>query len=270
MQLTNRDILITGGSSGIGAEIARQLAARGNRLTLVAHDAEKLGATADALRSLGATVTARVCDLADALAIDALASDILAGGGVDVVIHSAGYAVYRSFAAESPDEIDRLFAVNLLAHVRLTKRLLQPMIERRLGAISFMASIAGRIPITPNAAYCAAKHGMFGLAETLRFELRRFNIEVTTVCPGRVDTPFFDHHTFRERRLGPENRSALPVARVAAETIRAIESGRPVTYIPAWLGLAVWFFEAFAPVTRPIYSLLMKARIDRMYADARN
>jgi uncharacterized protein len=267
VQLDHKHILITGGSTGIGAAMARRLGCRGNRLTLVANDSGRLEETAAALRASGADVTTHACDLGRSDEVDTLAAAVLARGGVDVLVNNAGYGVYRTFEAEAPDEIDRLLAVNLTSHVRLTKHLLAPMVQRRSGAISFIASIAGKLPITPNATYCAAKHGMFGLAEALRYELRRFGIEVTTVCPGRVDTPFFDHHTFRERRTGPENRSALPVDRVAASAIRAIERGRPVTYVPSLLGAMAWAYEAFTPLTRPLYSLLMKSRIERLYTD---
>lgn len=270
MQLTNKRILITGGSSGIGAAMARRLIANGNRLRLVASDADRLMATADALRAAGGDVTTHVCDLGRDADVDALADAVLADDGTDVLVNNAGFGTYRTFEAEDPAEIDRLLAVNLISHVRLTKRLLAPMVRRRSGAICFMTSIAGRIPITPNATYCAAKHGMFGLAEALRFELRRFGVEVTAVCPGRVDTPFFDHPTFRERRMGPENRTALPVETVAAKAVRAIERARPVTYIPASLGAASWFYEAFAPLAKPLYSVFIKSRIERIYTDARS
>jgi short-subunit dehydrogenase len=269
LDLRNKHVLITGGSSGIGAEIARQLAAHGNRLTLVAHDPERLENTAHALRAGGGAVATELCDFARPAEVDALAARVLASGGADVLINNAGYGVYRTFADEDPDEVDRLLAVNLTAHLKLTKGLVAHMVARRSGAVCFVASLAGRIPITPNATYCAAKYGMFGLAQSLRYELRRFGVEVGVVCPGRVDTPFFDHPTFRERRLGPENVRALSVERVAAKTIRAIESGRAVTYVPASLGLAVWLYEAVPPISRPLYSLLMKDRIERMYADAR-
>ncbi len=270
MQLRQKRIVVTGGSSGIGAEVARQAALHGSEIVLVAHDERRLAAAAARLRGSGASVIGEPCDLADATQLDALADRLLTGGPVDVLVNNAGYGVYRTFESEDPAEIDRLLAVNLVGHVRLTKRLLAPMVTRRSGAICFVASIAGRIPITPNATYCAAKHGMFGLAEALRYELRRFGVEVTIVCPGRVDTPFFDHPTFRERKLGPENRSTLSVERVAAATIRAIERARPVTYVPASLGVATWLYEALPPLTRPLYSLLMKSRIERMYSDAGN
>lgn len=270
MQLRNKRIVITGGSSGIGAEIARQAARLGNALVLVANDEDRLAATAASIRATGTSVETERCDLGDPAALDALANRILAGEPIDVLVNNAGFGVYRTFEADDPDEIDRLLAVNLTAHVRLTKRLLAPLIARRSGAICFVTSAAGRLPITPNATYCAAKHGMFGLAEALRYELRHFGVEVTAVCPGRVDTPFFDHPTFRERKLGPENRSALSAERAAAATIRAIERARPVTFVPWTLGVATWLYEALPVLTRPLYSMLMRSRIERMYEHAGN
>jgi short-subunit dehydrogenase len=268
VQLRNKRIVITGGSSGIGAELARQAAALGNTVILVSNDAARLASAAESIRAAGGSVTWERCDLANPGEIEALAERLAATGGADVLVNNAGYGTYRTFEAAAPEELDRLIAVNLTGHLQLTKRLLGPMVLRRSGAICFVASIAGRIPITPNATYCAAKHGMFGLAEALRYELRRFGLEVTVICPGRVDTPFFDHPTFRERALGPENRSALSVERVATATLRAIERARPVTFVPATLGFATWVYEAFGPLVRPLYSLLMKSRIERIYGNA--
>jgi short-subunit dehydrogenase len=268
--LQNKWIVITGGSTGIGAAIAERAGARGNRVTIVADNGEGLERSAATLRDAGITVDAVRCDLGNSADIDALATQLLAAGAVpDVLINNAGFGTYRPFEAADIDEIERLFDVNLRGHVRLTKRLCAGMVARRSGAICFMASIAGRIPITPNAAYCSAKHGMMGLAEALRFELERFGIEVTAVCPGRVDTKFFDHETFTSRTTGPENKTAMPASRVADATIRAIEANRRITFVPESLGIGTWIFEALPLLTRPLFARLMKARMERLYADAR-
>lgn len=269
VRLRKRWIVITGGSSGIGFELAKHLIRRGNRVTIVADGEVQLAAAEVALQALGVgAVDAIRCDIGDRLDVDSLVRNLLAAGGApDVLINNAGFATYRTFEAATVDEIEQLIAVNLLGHIRLTKGLLAAMIERRSGAISFMTSIAGRIPITPNATYCAAKHGMIGLADALRFEVRRFGIEVTAICPGRVDTPFFDHPTFRERRVGPENSSSIAVERTARATIAAIERSRFLTFIPFTLGIAAWLYEALPALTHPIYSKLMGVRIERLYAD---
>lgn len=268
MNLLNKWIVITGGSSGIGAALASELASRGNRVTLVAHDSERLENVARKIRDRGYAADAIACDLGNSSEIDALASRLLGEPSApDVLINNAGFGTYHTFEAADIDEIERLLQVNLSGHVRLTKHLCNPMVARRSGAICFMASIAGRVPITPNATYCAAKHGMIGLAEALRIELERFSIEVTAICPGRVDTNFFSHETFRRRTVGAENSSSIPVARVSAATIRAIETNRRITYIPKTLGVGTWLFDALPYASRPLFARLMKTRMERLYAD---
>jgi short-subunit dehydrogenase len=262
-------VVITGGSSGIGAEVAQLLLRRGNRVTIVGDDRTRLDA---AVSRLGTVSTQRIdgicCDIGQSADVAALAAALLGDGAApDVLINNAGFGTYRPFEQADIAEIDRLIAVNLVGHIRLTKHLVGAMVQRRSGAISFITSIAGRVPITPNATYCAAKHGMMGFAEAIRYELRRFGIEVTAICPGRVETPFFDHPTFRERTRGPENRSSIPVDRVATAITKAIERGKFVTYVPSSLGIAAWLYEALPLVTRPVYSRLMGARIERLYAD---
>lgn len=269
MQLQGKWIVITGGSSGIGKGLAAHLASS-NRVTIVAENREHLEASARDIGASGGSIETACCDIGDMTEVDALAERLLHDGSCpDVLVNNAGFGTYRAFEASSMEEIDRLLDVNLRGHIRLTKRLCDAMVYRRSGAICFVASIAGRLPITPNASYCAAKHGMIGIAEALRLELRMFGIEVTTVCPGRVDTPFFDHETFRMRTTGPENRSALTVEKVALAAVEAIEKNRRMTIIPVALGIGAWLFEALPLVSRPLYGLLMKSRMERLYADAR-
>jgi len=269
VRLDGKWVAITGGSSGIGLAVATQLAERGNRITLVADGRERLSAAAATLRAAGASVDEAQCDIGNAGELDALASDLLARGGPDVLINNAGAAVYRAFEQSSPAEIDRLLAVNLIGHVRLTKLLLAPMIARRSGAISFMASIAATLPITPNATYCAAKHGMIGLSRALRIELKRFGVEVTAVCPGRVATRFFDHETFRQRTEGPETKSAIGADRAAAAAIAAIERNRAVAFVPENLGLATWLFNALPVPFHLLFDRVAQNRMERLYADSR-
>jgi short-subunit dehydrogenase len=266
--LRGKRIVITGGSSGIGKAVAEQLLKRENSVTIVGNDERNVDAALTELRRIATPVTGLVADIGDRAAVIGLAADVLRDGVPDVLLNNAGFGVYRTFEASDADEIDRLLAVNLGGHVQLTKLLLAPMIVRRSGAIGFMASIAGRLPITPNATYCAAKHGIMGLAAALRHELRRFDISVTAICPGRVETPFFAHPTFVERTRGPETRTSVPVARVAAETIRALERGQAVSYIPRSLGLAAWLYETAPFVMNPLFDRILEKRIERLYADS--
>ena len=102
------------------------------------------------------------------------------------------------------EEIQRLFQVNLVGAALVTREFLPDMIRAGGGDVVMIASIAGRIPMTPCGVYSASKHGLVALAELLRVEVARFNVRVHVVCPGRVETDFFSHESFRQRALiGP-------------------------------------------------------------------
>ena len=219
------------------------------------------------LRGTKTDITSICCDLGSAVEIREASSMILKNGTPDVLLNNAGFGVYRPFERSSPEEIDRLLEVNLLGHVRLTKLLLEPMIARGSGTIVFMTSVAGRMPITPNATYCAAKYAMMGLAATLRAELHRFGIGVVAICPGRVDTSFFDHETFRRRTLGVETKGMISADRVAAVTISAIEKNREVTFVPRRLGVISWLYSALPFAIRPIYDRIVSSRMETIYRD---
>ncbi len=233
-------ILITGGSSGIGKDLARAYLTRGDRVVLVADNKEKLETARAGLARISPRVDCVVCDVSDAAAVRGMVASVLSGYGCpDVLVNNAGFAVYRSFEQSSPEEIERLIGVNFLGAVRCIHGFLPAMMARRAGHIVNVASVAGLMPITPCAAYGAAKHGMVGLSETLRFELRDFDIKVHLVCPGRVETSFFDHETFRRRPRRPETEKTTPIEKVSQGIMDAVEKGRFFTVIPRTLGWAI-------------------------------
>jgi short-subunit dehydrogenase len=139
------------------------------------------------------------------------------------------------------------------------------MIERREGTIINMASIAGRIPITPNSVYCASKHGLVALSQTLRYELSRYNIEVHVVCPGRVVTPFFDHETFRNRLSRAETRYTASMKDVSRATLRAIGTRKFMIYVPRTMGWLAWALNGTPWLTKPLLDHLMAARMRSYY-----
>ncbi|MBV9126485.1 MAG: SDR family NAD(P)-dependent oxidoreductase [Verrucomicrobia bacterium] len=256
-----KKVLVTGGSSGIGEALALAMIALDAEVAVVAHRPEKLGR---AVTEAKARVF--VCDLSDAAQTARLAEQMLAEFGTpDVLVNNAGFATYRPFEQIPADEMEALLSVNLLAALRLTRALLPGFIARRSGAIVNMASIAGRLPLTPNMAYTAAKHGMVAWSECLSYELARFGIQVNVICPGRVETAFFDHETFRTRAERPETRYTVPLERVVAGTLAAIARGRVVTYIPWTLALFAWAKSAFPFIVGPFYRRLVLGRVETLY-----
>jgi short-subunit dehydrogenase len=258
--------IVTGGSSGIGKEIARSLLRYGAVVTIVSDRLDKLQLALEEFKAEGLCANAIQCDLSKSEDIenlfDRVASDF---GAPDIIINNAGFAVYRTFEQSSLDEIGRLIEVNLLGAMRLTRSFLPELIRRRSGAIVNMASIAGTMAITPNGTYCAAKHGLVAWSECLRYELARFNIQVNVICPGRVLTPFFDHETFQLRAARPETGYTLPLSVVVERTLMAIIKNQFLTYIPRTLGVLSRLKAALPFMINPLYERLMMNRIDSIY-----
>jgi short-subunit dehydrogenase len=242
-------VLITGGSSGIGKHLAGAYLKRGDQVIIVSDNAAKLEAARVELSAGSTAVSAVTCDVSDPEAVRRMISFVLAEYGCpDVLVNNAGFAVYRSFDQSTMDEVEKLISVNLLGTLRCIHGFLPAMMARRSGHVVNVASIAGLMPVTPCAAYGAAKHAVVGISETLRFELSDFNVKVHLVCPGRVETSFFDHETFRRRPHRPETEKTVPIEDVSRAIIEAVERDRFFTVIPRTLGWSAWVRNLCPPV----------------------
>jgi 2-hydroxycyclohexanecarboxyl-CoA dehydrogenase len=260
-------VIVTGGSSGIGKQVTRDLLAAGALVTLTGHDPVRVDAAHKEIASTFPQVDAAVCDVRDMGQVGKTVEDVLARRGrVDVLINNAGYAVYRPFEESSAAEVLDLLDVNLAGAMRMAKAVLPGMIARRSGRIVNIASIGGETVITPNAVYSAAKHGMVAWTKALRYELGRFGIRATVVCPGHTITHFHDDPTFRRRDpyRGRQSRS-MSVERVSTAILESIRRDKIMTYVPAWLGLMAWALNALPFVTRPMWDRIANRRIEQLY-----
>jgi NAD(P)-dependent dehydrogenase (short-subunit alcohol dehydrogenase family) len=190
-------VLITGASSGIGAELARRLARRGDDLVLVARGREGLEATARAVRELGCTAVIAPADVTDA---EAIAAAVDRGarelGGLDAVVCNAGGAAYGLTMEMDAADIEQTIRVTLLGHIN-TARAAIGHLERTGGVLVATGSVAGKHPLPLMTPYTAAKHGVRGFMNALGLELRATGsrVRVAVVHPGPVDTPFWVHVT---------------------------------------------------------------------------
>jgi short-subunit dehydrogenase len=197
-----RAALITGASSGIGAALARALAARGATVGLVARRQDRLAevladcrapSNAAARGAAGAASTMWVEDLADPDAPDRLAAAALrAWGRVDVVVNNAATPGVRDATRLDGAEVERVMQVNFHAPVRLTLALLPSMLERGAGTIVNVSSLGGRLGIPREAAYCASKFALCGWSESLALDLWHTPVRVRLIVPGAVDTEIWD------------------------------------------------------------------------------
>jgi short-subunit dehydrogenase len=183
--------LVTGASSGIGADLARELARDGHDLILSARRIGPMQALADELKAVGASSTVIAADLGKKGAAAALVQDIEARGlSVDVLINAAGLGANGRFDASDPLRVSEMLQVNVMTLTELTRMLLPPMLSRRSGKIMLVASTAGFQPGPQMAVYCASKAYVLSFGEAIAYELRNSGVTVTTLCPGATETEF--------------------------------------------------------------------------------
>jgi short-subunit dehydrogenase len=188
--LRNKTALITGASSGIGRAAARALAREGARLILTARSRERLEPVArEVAPAEAALIPADLCERASLEALAAEARSRFAT--IDIVIHCAGVGMYVPSYEADPLLLRRMFELNVFAPVDLTGRLM-PSIPRG-GAIVNISSIGGKVPLPWLGLYSATKYALNGYSDALRMELDGRGIQVMSVCPGFVETPFRDN-----------------------------------------------------------------------------
>ena len=185
--------LITGASSGMGAEYARELAAKGSNLVLVARRLDRLEELATELRStFGISVTCLDRDLSATGAGRSLADELLAQGTqIDVLVNNAGFGTSGSVAEQDPDAVVNELNVNVVTVTELTTGLLPGMLKRDRGVIINMASLAAFQARANHALYSATKAYVLSFTEALWGETIGTNVRVTAVCPGPIATEFF-------------------------------------------------------------------------------
>jgi short-subunit dehydrogenase len=239
--------LVTGASSGIGRATADLLAFAGARLVLVGRDPERLAQAAAATG--GHPVAADLGGDGEAARVAAEAEARF--GRVDVLVNNAGVGLAGRLAEATPDRIDELVRVNLLAPMLLTRALLPGMLERGAGAIVNVASVAGHVGVRKEAVYAATKAGILTFSESLRQELAGTPVRVSLVSPGVIATAFFERRGVPYARRRPR---PIPPERVAEAILDAIRTGAPSVFVPGWLALPVRLHGALPGLYRALAS----------------
>jgi len=224
----DRTTLVTGASSGIGAEIARELVRRGHQVVLVARSEGKLQELA---AELGPGAHVLAADLSDRAARAALPERI-AGLGlvVDVLVNNAGFSTLGPVHHSDPEAEMNLVEVDVVAVVDLCSRFLPGMVERGRGAVLNVASTAAFQPLPGQAAYGGAKAFVLSYTHSLSGELAGTGVSVTVLCPGPVDTGFGEAAGFDKEEAEQALPSFLwvPAAEVARAAVDGLDRGRTV------------------------------------------
>jgi uncharacterized protein len=219
--------VVTGASSGIGIELARELSRRGHQLVLVARSEDKLRALADELGNAHALP----CDLASRSDRAELLDRVTALGLTpDILVNNAGFSTLGAVHASDPAAETNLVEVDVASVVDLCSRFLPGMVSRGRGAVLNVASTAAFQPLPGQAAYAAAKSFVLSYTQSLRGELRRTGVTATVLCPGPVATAFAETAGFT-----PEDAESVlpkflwePASTVAAAAIAGLDRGQMV------------------------------------------
>ena len=218
--------LITGASSGIGAEIARRLASRGHHLTLVARRAERLEELAG---ELDGKAVVDACDLADHDARIALVARLgRRKRRVSVLVNNAGFGTYGRLWELSPDREREEVRLNVDALHDLTVAFLPGMVERRSGAVLNVGSTAGFQPLPSNATYAATKAFVNSFSESLHSELAGTGVTCTVLCPGPVATEFQDAAGISHLNSAGPSFVWASASEVARSAVEGMERGKRV------------------------------------------
>ena len=189
-------VVITGASQGIGAAIAEIFAeafGADAKLALVARSEDKLMAVAKRCKAHGSEAIAIPCDVTEETAVASMAALVRDQyGAPDVVVNNAGAFTPGSFVETATDAFRSQIAVNLTSAFLVTRSFLDGMTKRGSGDVMFMASVAGIKGYPGGVAYCAAKHGLIGLARSLREEVKDRGVRVVSILPGATRTASWD------------------------------------------------------------------------------
>jgi short-subunit dehydrogenase len=249
--------LVTGASSGIGIELARQLARDGHDLVLSARRAAPMHALAAELDAHGADSVVIPVDLSKPEAASELAAAVETRGLlIDVLVNNAGLGGIGRFDQLEPRRIGEMLHVNVVALTELTRLLVPGMVARRRGKVMLVASTAGFQPGPRMAVYFATKAYVLSLGEALAYELRGTGVTVTTLCPGATATEFF--------KVAGSNTAlqpAMSASEVARIGYRALRAGRRVA-ITGILNRILAVGGRYGPhsITLPATAALMSRR----------
>lgn len=235
-------ILITGGSSGLGAAMAEAYAAPGIRLFLSGRNAERLEAVADGLRARGATCDTAVIDVRDTAAVQGWIEACDDAAPLDLVIANAGISAGTAGrdGIEPADQVREVFATNLDGVLNTILPAVARMKARGHGQIALVSSLAGYRGIPGAPSYCASKAAVKVLGEGLRGSLHPKGIQVSVICPGYVRTPMTAVNDFPMPLLMDGNRAARIIR-------RGLARDRARIAFPWPMAAAVWLLQALPP-----------------------
>ena len=231
--------VITGGSSGIGAALARELTRRGWLCVVVARGEERLREVGD---EIGAET--EVCDVGDRASVDALARRVVERHPrIELLVNSAGIAARADFVAGEPERIENVMRINYFGGVWCLRAFLPALEAAAPSDVVNVVSVAGTVVMPPSGPYGASKHAQLAFSRATAAQLRSRGVRVHTVLPGFAETPGFPQYGVIPK---PLEWTVIGPDRIARSILASIRHNRRESYVPWWYR-PVAILQAVAP-----------------------
>lgn len=254
----NKVVIITGAASGIGAALAKHLAAAGARVVVADRQAQVAESVAAAIRANGGNALGEALDVRELDSMQRLVSDTLERwGSIDYFFNNAGIGVGGDAADYSPTDWDDVVDVNLRGVIHGIRAVYPVMIKQQSGHIINTASIAGLVTTAGQTSYGATKHAVVALSKSLRVEGKFYGVRVSVLCPGAIRTPILSGGKY-----GRMNLSAVGLTRLnkaweamhpmdpdvlAPKVAAAVARDQGIIVLPLWWKL-LWILERISPL----------------------
>ncbi|WLR43841.1 SDR family oxidoreductase [Bacillus carboniphilus] len=243
--LENKIIVITGASSGIGQEMAYQVASLGAKPILLARSEEKLiNIVEEIKRRTSVQASLYRIDVTNHKQVREVFQKIRKDEGfVDILVNNAGFGVFDFFLDASLSDLKGMLDVNVLGLMACTKEVLPFMIEQNRGHIINIASQAGKIATPKSSGYAASKHAVLGFTNSLRMELKETNIVVSSVNPGPIKTNFFKIADKSGDYVNNAEKYMLEASDVAKKITRLMIKPKRELNLPWWMNMGSVLFH---------------------------
>ncbi|MFP4501976.1 MAG: SDR family oxidoreductase [Candidatus Hydrogenedentota bacterium] len=261
-----RRAFITGASSGIGAAVARELAAQGAQVALAARRKDKLEELAGAIHDTGGTAIAVACDVTDAASVAAAMTQTIEHfGGLDVVLANAGFYVDGILQQLEPEDYRRQMEVNFFGVVNTTCAALPHLVQSK-GCLGIVSSAMGLMAMPAASAYCASKFAVCGFGEAIYYDLAPQGVAVTLINPGLVASEIRSINNRQEHTGKPDpapQQFVMPAEKAARKIANALYKRKPAIILTRMANVGDFLNRHFPRTSRVAYKLTGRNKVEK-------